>query len=98
MSIVPCKHTHDISPTLTVVHTNTNNVNKHVISNISSPTDINAFATDNIECLPPIIAPTNSHPMITRAKVGTIKPKIYTIVSTIPSSPSSIKKVIAFPM
>jgi len=55
MSTVPCKHTPDISPTLTVVHTNTNNVNEHVVSHINSSTDIIAFAIDNTECLAPII-------------------------------------------
>ena len=79
---------------MTVVHTNTNYGNEHVVSNINSPTEIGAFATDNTKCL----APTNFHPMITRAKVGTIKPKIYTIVSTIPSLPSSVKEAIASPV
>ena len=85
MPIVSHKHTYDISPTLTVVHTNTNYVNEHVVSDSNSTTDIGASATGNIECLPSIPPPTNTHPMTTRAKVGIIKPKIYTVVSTIPS-------------
>jgi len=95
MPTVSHKHTHDISPTLTVVHTNTNSVNEHVVSDSNSTTDIGASTTGNIECLPSIPAPTNTHPMTTCAKVGIIKPKIYTVVSTIPSPPSFVKGAMA---
>jgi len=113
MPTVSHKHSHDISPTLTVVHTNTNSVNEHIVSDSNSTTNIGASAigtignsitnigasaTGNIECLPSIPALTNTHPMTTRAKAGIVKPKIYTVVSTIPSPPSCVKEAMASPV
>jgi len=47
----------------------------------------------------PVSTTVNSHPMVTRAKVGTHKPKVYlTSISHVPSIPTFVKEVVASPI
>ena len=46
--------------------------------------------------IPVVAHPTNTHPMVTHAKVGVHKPKVYhALVSSLPLIPTSLKEVIA---
>ena len=66
------------------------------LSNLPSPQN---HPTLPILSNPPIITPTNTHPMITCAKVDTFKPKAYhTSLSSIPSTPTSVKDVVSSPI
>ena len=47
----------------------------------------------------PVAHPTNTHPMVTRAKVGVHKPKVYhTSITSLPFVPTSLKEAITSPI
>jgi len=49
--------------------------------------------------IPVVANPTNTHPMVTRAKVGVHKPKMYHVaVTSLPLIPTSLKEAIASPV
>ena len=64
------------------------------VSPAGPPTDISASSAPL-----PVSPTTNVHPMVTRAKVGTHKPKVYfSSLPNIPHIPSSVKTALASPL
>ena len=83
------------TPTLTVIHSNTNTDmpihSSSVIVPLDNITDIHHNTGSEIQ-------PINSHPMVTRAKVGIFKPKTYNAMVSIPTTPTFVKEAISSPM
>jgi len=85
-------------PILTVIHSNTNTTMPIHSSSDILLIDNNTDMPNNIGSIGFEIQPINSHPKVTRAKVGTFKPKTYNAIVSIPTAPTSVKEAISSPM
>jgi len=85
-------------PTLTVIHSNTNTTMPIHSSSAIFPIDNNTDMPNNTGPIGSVIQPINSHPMVTRAKVGIFKPKTYNAIVSIPIAPTFVKEAISSPM
>ena len=91
----------DIIPTITVIQPcNLSSPSSVIdIGPLSHPTSPHNHSTSPILSSPPHDPPANTHPMVTYAKGGIFKPKVYhTSLSSIPSTPISDQVVVASPI
>jgi len=85
-------------PSLTIIYSNTDIVMHVHSSSIVLLIDNNIVMPNSTDSIVFEIQLVNSHPMVTRAKVGTFKPKTYTTMGSIPIAATSVKEAITSTM